>query len=295
MDDVRGVRCGVGDDGAVLQPDPGRELVTVVDTLVAGVHFPVATDAFDIGYRAVAVNLSDIAAMGARPRWMTLALTLAAAENEWLQRFANGLHAAAKEHDVGLVGGDTTSGTSVIVSVQITGDVAEGEALLRSGAVPGDTIFVTGTVGDAAGGLELLNSGIEDEYLCGRFLRPAARVSYGQTLAGRASAVIDISDGLYGDLQKLLTAGNVGAEIYLDKLPISPALQARFEAVAQREFALAGGDDYELCFTAQEGRLPDSQGLAVTAIGTVTEGSGIVCRENGNVIPYEDTGYLHFL
>ena len=123
--DVRGVVCGIGDDGAVLQPDPGRELVTVIDTLVAGVHFPESTDAFDIGYRAVAVNLSDIAAMGARPRWMTIALTLAAADDEWLQRFADGLRMAAGEHDLGLVGGDTTSGDCVVVSVQITGAVKQ--------------------------------------------------------------------------------------------------------------------------------------------------------------------------
>lgn len=294
-DDVSGVVCGIGDDGAILQPDPGRELVTVVDTLVAGVHFPESTDAFDIGYRAVAVNLSDIAAMGARPRWMTLALTLEAADDVWLQRFADGLRAAADEHDVGLVGGDTSSGDCVVVSVQITGDVVAGKALLRSGAQPGDSIFVTGFIGDAAAGLELLNSGSPDEYLSARFLRPAARVAYGQALSGRATAVIDVSDGLYGDLNKLLSASNVGAEIDLAALPISAALKSKFDVGAQREFALAGGDDYELCFTAQESRLPDAGDLQVTAIGTVTGTPGIVCQENGSVVPYEDSGYLHFL
>ena len=293
--DVRGVVCGIGDDGAVLQPDPGRELVTVIDTLVAGVHFPESTDAFDIGYRAVAVNLSDIAAMGARPRWMTIALTLAAADDEWLQRFADGLRMAAGEHDLGLVGGDTTSGDCVVVSVQITGDVAAGSALLRSGAQVGDTIYVTGFIGDAAAGLELINSGSPDSYLSARFLRPTARVAYGQALVGRATAVIDISDGLYGDLHKLLLASDVGAEIDLAALPLSNALQSKFDVGAQREYALTGGDDYELCFTAPAGQLPDPDNLEVTPIGTVTDGDGIICRENGNVIPYEDSGYLHFV
>jgi len=294
-DEGSGVVLGIGDDGALLQPDAGRELVTLVDTLVAGVHFPGATDAFDVGYRAVAINLSDIAAMGARPRWMTLALTLPSADADWLQRFAEGLHTAAAEHDVALVGGDTTSGDCLVVSVQIIGDVMPGAALLRTGARAGDTIYVTGSVGDAAAGLELINSGAPDEFLSARFLRPTARVGYGQLLAGRASAAIDLSDGLFGDLQKLLSASNVGGVIDLQSLPISAALKSKFDVVARREFALAGGDDYELCFTATANDLPDPGELQVTAIGTVTDGPGIVCRDNGNVVAYDDTGYLHFL
>jgi thiamine-monophosphate kinase len=293
-DGAEGVVVGIGDDGAVLLPDPDRELVTVVDTLVANVHFPEATNAFDIGYRSVAINISDIAAMGARPRWMTLALTLLSADEDWLQGFAEGLRAAAAEHDVALVGGDTTSGDRVVVSVQVIGDVAPGAALLRSGAEVGDTIYVTGTVGDAAAGLELLNAGTPDETLGARFLRPTARVSYGQALVGIASAAIDVSDGLYGDLQKLLSASGVGGVIDLDSLPISEVLRSKFDTNAQREFALSGGDDYELCFTASE-TLPDPDDLRVTAIGSVTEGSGIVCREGGNVVQYDDSGYLHFL
>jgi thiamine-monophosphate kinase len=138
--DAPGVSTGIGDDGAVLQPAPERELIVVIDTLVAGVHFPEGIDPFDIGYRAVAVNLSDIAAMGGRPRWMTLALTLPAAAEDWLDRFAEGLHAAAAEHAVSLVGGDTTYGRTLVVTVQITGDVPSGKALLRVGAKPGDQI-----------------------------------------------------------------------------------------------------------------------------------------------------------
>ena len=294
-DEVGGVIHGIGDDGAVLQPDVDRELVTVIDTLVAGVHFPMATAAFDVGYRAVAVNLSDIAAMGARPRWMTLALTLPSANEDWLQHFAEGLREAAAQHGVGLVGGDTTSGDCLVVSVEIIGDVTAGAALLRSGANVGDTIYVTGSIGDAAAGLELINSGLPDEYLSVRFLRPTARVAYGQSLVGHATAAIDISDGLFGDLQKLISSSNTGAEIDLQSLPLSAALQEHFDIAAQREFALAGGDDYELCFTAKGRDLPDADDLPVTAIGTITDGAGIVCRENGRVVPYDDSGYLHFL
>lgn len=294
-DEAEGVVVGIGDDGAVLQPDPDRELVSVVDTIVAGVHFPEGTDAFDIGYRSVAINVSDIAAMGARPRWMTLALTLPSAKKKWLRGFAEGLRAAAAEYDVALVGGDTTSGKELVVSVQVIGDVIAGAALLRNGARAGDTIYVTGTVGDAAAGLELMNSGTPDDALSARFLRPTARVSYGQSLVGVASAVIDLSDGLYGDLRKLLSASGVGAVLNLDSLPMSDALQSKYDLAAQREFALAGGDDYELCFTVTAGSLPDAGDLRVTAIGTVTAGSGIVCHDGGNVVPYDDSGYLHFL
>ena len=173
--EVAGVSTGIGDDGAVLQPDPGKELIAVMDTLVEGIHFPDATDPFDIGYRVVAVNLSDVAAMGGRPRWMTLALTLPLAEEAWVARFAQGLHAAAEEFELTLVGGDTTTGKTLVVSVQIIADVDTGKAIKRSGAQPGDYIYVTGTVGDAAAGLERITSGEPHPYLSARFLRPNAR------------------------------------------------------------------------------------------------------------------------
>jgi len=293
-DEARGVTTGIGDDGAVLKPDPGRELISVIDTLVASVHFPNDINAADLGYRVVAVNLSDIAAMGGRPRWMTLALTMTESNEKWLSEFAEGLHRAAAEHDVSLVGGDTTQGDDIVVSVQITGDVAEGAAILRSGAAAGDTIFVTGTVGDAAAGLELLSAGKPDEYLSSRFFRPTARVDFGQSLAGRASAAIDISDGLLGDLKKLLSSSGVGAEINLDNLPISDALASSFDRDAQRRFALSGGDDYELCFTAADDALPDVSELRVTAIGTAIQGDRLVCRDANGIVEYDDSGYRHF-
>lgn len=289
-----GLAVGIGDDGAVLQPDPGLDLVTVVDTLVGGVHFPADIDAADLGYRSVAVNLSDIAAMGARPRWMTLALTLSEADPVWLERFAQGLFEAGAANGVALVGGDTTSGDTIVVTVQITGDVTAGKALLRSGARPGDTVFVTGTVGDAAGGLELIRGDLRDGVLSQRFLRPEARVRCGQQLIDIASAAIDISDGLYGDLQKLLQASGAGAEISLEALPVSNALRQRFDEAKVRKFALAGGDDYELCFTSSETVPATIDDVPVTAIGTVTDSTELLLRDASGIVRFEDSGYLHF-
>jgi thiamine-monophosphate kinase len=289
-----GVIVGIGDDGAVLRPNTDLDLVTVVDTLVEGVHFPGDLDAADIAYRAVAVNLSDIAAMGAHPRWMTLTLTLSRADEAWLDAFATGLFDAASEHHVALVGGDTTSGEKTVVSVQITGEVGRDAAVLRSGASPGETIYLTGTVGDAAGGLELMSAGQSDGYLQNRFRRPCPRVNYGRLLGGVASAAIDISDGLFGDLGKLLAASNVGAELDLRKLPLSEALQANFDPESQRRLALSGGDDYELCFTSASSSLPDAGGLCVTAIGHVTSGDSLICYDESGIVEYEDSGYLHF-
>lgn len=292
--EAQGVVIGVGDDGAVLQPEPGRELVTVVDALVGDIHFPSQIGAYHLGYRAVAVNLSDIAAMGARPRWMTLALTLTEARPDWLEQFAAGLFAAADEHDVALVGGDTTRGDIVVVSVQVTGDIEPGQALLRSGARAGETIYVTGTVGDAAGGLECIRSGTTNEYLQQRFLLPAARVDCGRQLVGLASAAIDISDGLYGDLQKLLVASGVGADVDVDALPVSEALTHQFEDGKVRELVLGGGDDYELCFTSGED-LPARFGdVSVTAIGTVNDTGKLTLRDASGIVPFADSGYRHF-
>lgn len=317
---------GIGDDGAVLRPRPGKDLVAVIDTLVETVHFPQAFDPADLGFRAVAVNLSDIAAMGAEPRWMTLALTLRAADDAWLAGFAGGMRAAADPHDVILVGGDTTGGERVVATVHITGFIEAGAAIVRSGARIGDRIYVSGTIGDAAAGLVLLNgtAGHADpvsrsgrpkatpaglhpppdleragdtttgKYLVSRFTRPTARVALGRALAGTASAAIDISDGLYGDLAKLLEASGVGAEVDIGRLPLSPALTDCFGVEQAREFALSGGDDYELCFTAPE--MPDTEiaGVPVTAIGRVTAKPGIVLTENGKLVSYEDRGYVHF-
>ncbi len=283
---------GVGDDGAVLRPTPGTHQVQVTDTLVEAVHFPANVAAHDIGYRSVAVNLSDIAAMGGRPRWMTLALTLWDKDEEWVAAFADGLYEAAAEHGVALVGGDTTQGDSVVVTVHMSGEVDEGAAILRSGAKPGDTVFVTGTIGDAAAGLELFREGIVDDDLVRRFLRPVARIATGLQLAEKANAAIDVSDGLVADLRKLLDASGVGAMIDIEKVPLSTALLARFDIDSARRFALTGGDDYELCFTAPAAAVAGVKGI--TAIGTVTENRDLVCRDAGEIVDVDDRGYRHF-
>ena len=292
--DAPGVVTGIGDDGAVLRAEPGRDLVTVVDTLVEKIHFPGGTPAADIGYRAVAVNLSDIAAMGARPLWMTLALTMPAKPGQWTEQFANGLFAAAQEHGVSLVGGDTTRGDAVVVSVQVTGDVAAGSALLRTGARPGDTVYATGTLGDAAAGLSVMGSAGADSYLVNRFLRPRARIAVGLELHGLASACIDVSDGFVADLAKLLEASGAGADLDLDALPVSDALSAAFDAERGRTFAATGGDDYELCFTSSHAVPAELAGVPVTAVGKVTAGGGLVCGSGGRVVDVDTGGYRHF-
>lgn len=284
------VIVGIGDDGAVLELAPGIQQVQVIDTMVEGVHFPSDMAAADVGYRVVAVNLSDIAAMGAKPRWMTLALTLADQDESWVDQFAAGLFDAAREYDVELVGGDTTSGKVIVATVHMTGVVEEGAALLRSGANVGDTVFVTGTVGDAAAGLALLRDGEREEYLQRRFLRPRARVAKGRELIGQASAAIDLSDGLVGDLRKLLDASGVGADIDIECIPTSETLRQRFAAEEALEFALTGGDDYELLFTGPADIDIDD----ATPIGMVTAGTDLRCRLNGELVEVNDAGYRHF-
>jgi thiamine-monophosphate kinase len=290
--DMPGVVVGIGDDGAVLTPDPAKQQIQVVDTLVEGVHFPPDTSPADIAYRAVIVNLSDIAAMGGCPRWMTLALTLSDSSEPWVESFSSGLFEAADNYDVALVGGDTTSGPVVTVTVTITGEVETGAALLRSGAKTGDGIFVTGTLGDAAAGLKLLQRGESDDFLVRRFLRPTPQISTGRALLGKAHAAIDISDGLAGDLSKLLTASGVGGEIEIDMLPTSESLRERFSAEEQRYLVLCGGDDYELCFTATHDAVVDIPG--VTEIGRVHDSTGLTCRKNGDIVEVDDSGYRHF-
>lgn len=287
-----GVVVGVGDDGALLAPTPGLLQVQVIDTLVEGTHFHSNMDAADVGYRVVAVNLSDIAAMGATPRWMTLALTLWDKDERWVERFANGLFAAADEHDVALVGGDTTAGDAVVASIHMTGEIEADRVLLRSGARVGDTLFVTGALGDAAAGLSLFESGGGDEALVQRFLRPTARIDKGRELAGRAHAAIDISDGLVGDLRKMLDASGVGAELDVDKVPLSAALCSRFGPDQAVDFAMTGGDDYELCIAASPQKVADVEGI--TAIGKIVDGPELVCRRGGVVVEFDERGYRHF-
>lgn len=293
-----GVDLGIGDDAALLSVPAECQLVVAADTLVQGVHFPEGLAAADIGYRALAVNLSDMAAMAALPRWYTLCLTLPAADEIWLSGFCDGLAAAGG--GIGLIGGDTTRGP-LCVSLQILGLVPRGAALLRSGAAVGDGVYVTGTLGDAAAGLALIQSGhAGDDTLRQRFLRPTPRLREAALLAGRASACIDISDGLLADLGHICEASGVAARVQLSKLPCSPALKQAFPARAQ-EFALAGGDDYELCFTVppgQENVLAErfgSAGCRLHRIGEIVAGAGVCCVDaNGDTLMPKRVGYEHF-
>lgn len=260
------VLLGVGDDGALLQTDATQALVVVTDTSLANRHFPAAANPFDIGYRALAVNLSDIAAMGARPKWMLLNLTLPDVDRNWLRSFSAGLHTLAKEHDVSLVGGDTTRG-ELAITITVIGEVTKSNALLRSGARVGDQIAVTGELGLAAAALKLWRAqqAIPDE-LHRAWLRPHAQLQAGQLLGGIASAAIDISDGLAADLGHLLRASDVGAHLDMDVLPVNPLLAEYFPGEENK--LMLGGDDYQLCFTfAATHREDIARRLAEAGIG----------------------------
>ena len=241
---------GIGDDGALVNPSINTQLVVATDTLVSSVHFPAHASAEQIATRALCVNLSDMAAMGATPRWFTLALTLEKADPLWLAGFSRGLAKIAKEFGIALIGGDTTSGP-LTISLTLLGEVSVGGALQRDGAKAGDSIYVTGTLGDGAAGLDTLqHPGVEKDTqrLLERFYRPQPQVQAGQKLQGIASACIDISDGLISDLGHICKASGVSANIDSKRLPIHPEVTRRFPQQALN-WALVGGDDYQLCFT----------------------------------------------
>lgn len=294
------VLLGIGDDAALLQVPAGQHLVVAVDTLVAGRHFPDQTSAADIGYKALAVNLSDLAAMGATPAWATLSLTLPAVDAAWLQAFADGFFSLADEYAVALVGGDTTRGP-LSVTVQLHGFVEPGKALRRDAANPGDAVFVSGAPGEAACALkQMLLGETPEEALLQRLNRPQPRVALGQALAGLASAAIDVSDGLLADLGHLLSASRCGATLWPDRLPCSPALQAAHPEQAL-DFQFNGGDDYELCFTLPvEHRetlaaVQVLHNVPVHEIGVVEIQTGLRCvyADGRSEIP-DVHGYDHF-
>ena len=285
------VDLSVGDDCAILHLDAGERLATSVDTMVEGVHFPADSFPEDIGFRAVSVAASDLAAMGARPLGMTLALTLPAADELWLQTFSQGLADAVSEYRLPLVGGDTTRGP-LTITVQVLGALPSGEALLRGGATVGDVVYVSGYLGDAAGGLAVLTGQWQPtpdhaEYLLDRFNRPRARLALGRELLGKASAAIDISDGLLADAGHIAAASGVKLVIEPELLPLSPALASHASAGQVRRWALAGGDDYELCFC-----LPATAQAppGCTRIGEVVAGEGVDCGPGLDIAP----GYQHF-
>ena len=298
------VTLGVGDDAAVLRVPPGSELVVATDTLVAGVHFPQDSPADSIGHRALAVNLSDLAAMGARPAWALLTLTLPEAEENWLEEFTTGFADLARAHNVALVGGDTTRGP-LCISVQLLGHVAAGTALTRGGGNAGDVLFVSGTCGDAAAGLAIEQGQLAADrdaraWLRERFLWPTPRVALGERLRGFASACIDVSDGLLADAGRLAQASHAGAELAWAELPLSQPLLEVLGEVRARELAFSGGDDYELCFAVPPqnvarltAQLPPQE-WRYARIGVLRAEPGTVVMRDGSVMEFSHSGYEHF-
>jgi thiamine-monophosphate kinase len=294
------VVLGIGDDAALLRPPAGQELVVSADTLNAGVHFPPQTGAADIGWKALAVNLSDLAAMGATPAWTTLSLSLPQADAAWLDAFLDGFLALAAQHEVALVGGDTTRGP-LSIAITALGFVPPGAALRRAGAQPGDEVWITGVPGEAAAALTQWSRGEPiDPALRARLDRPTPRVAAGAALRARASACIDVSDGLAADLGHVLAASGVGAVLELARLPRSAALDALPDAM-RWQHQLAGGDDYELCFTAAPAqRAAIAQALAQCAtpaqvIGRIEAPPGLRLLDPlGAAWPLPQRGWDHF-
>jgi thiamine-monophosphate kinase len=297
------VVLGIGDDAALLDVPAGRNLVVAVDTLVAGRHFLKSAPPRSIGHRALAVNLSDLAAMGATPAWATLSLTMPGVDEAWLAEFAAGFFSLAEGHRVALVGGDTTAGP-LTISVQVLGTAPQGQALRRSGARVGDLLLVTGTLGDAAAGLEFLRGTAAQspaaQWLISRHEYPTPRIELGLAMRPYASGAMDLSDGLVGDLEKLVAASGVCAVVDIDRLPISPALLAQVGASRARELALAGGDDYELLLSVPPARLEALRAAAgivavnLTEIGHICAGVGVTWSMNGAEYSPVSRGYEHF-
>lgn len=292
---------GIGDDAAILRVPTGHDLVVSTDTLNVGVHFPVDTAPSDIGWKSLAVNLSDLAAMGATPAWCTLNLTLPDADSGWLDAFLGGFLALASQYRIALVGGDTTRGP-LSITVTVHGFVPQDAGLRRDGAQVGDLICVSGTLGNAAGALRQWQQGLVMHAKLRSFLeRPTPQIELGLALRGLATSCIDISDGLLADLSHVLTASGVGAEIEIVALPMSAILAAKFDAAERRELQLGGGDDYELCFTVPPERAmeviaaTDHANVPYRRIGRIEAQPGLRLREaDGTVCLATPRGYRHF-
>lgn len=278
------VVVGVGDDCAVTTVAENQHLAITTDTLVSGVHFLPDAPARSVAYKTVAVNLSDLAAMGAEPAWISLSLSLPDVEEQWLEEFAAGLFELTRYYSVQLIGGDTVRGPMTL-TITAQGFVPPNTALKRSNARPGDWIYVTGTLGDAGAGLDILTNKLQADgevrdYLVNRHYYPTPRVAAGTALRRTASACIDVSDGLIGDLTHILKASNCGATVHVDRIPVSSQLFNVVDAKTAYEYALTAGDDYELIFTVSEeqrGNLETSlasTGVKATCIGQITGHSG---------------------
>jgi thiamine-monophosphate kinase len=300
-----GAVLGVGDDAALMRLSPGMELAVSSDMLVAGRHFLPDVDPYLLGHKALAVNLSDLAAMGARPRWATLALALPQADEAWLEAFSRGFFELAQRNQVDLVGGDTTRGP-LNLCVTILGEVAMGQALRRDGARVDDDVWVSGNLGGAGLGLRHLLGEVslpkaEADACLGRLHAPEPRVALGQALVGMARAAIDISDGFMADLGHVLARSGVGADVEWARLPAHPAVASRLPDPLARQCLLAEGDDYELCFTAAPDQAQAilaagaATGVAVTRVGRIITEPGLrILGPDGLAMEQEVRGYDHF-
>jgi thiamine-monophosphate kinase len=301
----RHASLGVGDDAALFGVSAGQEVAASTDMLVEGIHFFPDVDPRALGHKALAVNLSDLAAMGATPRWAMLSMALPAVDHKWLEGFARGFFALAEQYGVDLIGGDTTRGP-LTLNVQVMGEVAKGKALRRDGAKVGDEVWVSGTLGDAAAAVahrrgELVLDAGTLERCRNKLDWPAPRVALGRELISLAHSTIDVSDGLVGDLGHICERSHVGAVIEYAAVPSSADLRALKNKPRVDRAILAGGDDYELCFTAdpsgasQIEALATTLELALTRIGRIVEGDAVTVRnESGGILPIKEGGFDHF-
>ena len=300
------VILSVGDDCAITSIPAGYQLAITTDNLVEGTHFLPSISPADLAYKSVAVNLSDLAAMGATPTWMSLALTLPEIKEAWLAEFSQSLFAILDRYSMSLIGGDTTKGP-LSITLTAQGFLPENQGLFRHQAKVGDWIFISGFLGDSAAGLDLLlqNRKIENEsdrYFIQRHLHPTPRVELGLALRSFSCCALDISDGLLADLEHILERSQVGAEIYLENLPLSRHLCTQYEQTQAEKFALTGGEDYELCFTVSEEKREEmeqvlrSQGIKVTCIGQILPAtSGLNLLKNGKKMALPThIGFDHF-
>ena len=300
------VSLGVGGDAAVVNVPQGKQLVVTTDTLVAGVHFPEATSPRDIAYKSIVVNLSDLAAMGAEPAWLTLCINLPEVDHDWLQAFSESFYQTCEQFQAQLIGGDTVQGP-LSVTVQAMGLVDSGKVLQRGGAQPGDLIYVSGTLGDAAIGLDMvLGKRAENDdrdWFISRLNRPEPRIELGLAASAYCSAAIDISDGLDADLGHVLEASGCGATVNVDSVPLSDAAKRCFEHQGEIDWTkvLASGDDYELCLTVapeNETQLVEaatSVSVPVSKVGEITASTEVrLLDDEGKEIKLKDTGYDHF-
>jgi len=299
------VLLGIGDDCAILSPPPGKQLAVSTDTLISGVHFPINTSAQDIGYKSLAVNLSDLAAMGAQPAWASLAISLPDADESWVNGFMQGFNQLAAKYNIALIGGDTTRG-SLSITVSVTGFVDAAKSLKRSNAKAGDVIFVTGCLGDARLGLESIlgNVSIANQdtkrYFLACLNRPEPKISIGQLLTNYCVAAIDLSDGLLADLNHICVASSTGASIHLDKIPLSRQLLNVCNNEPDWAMICNAGDDYELCFTCPAENVSalvsdlNKYDIEVFPIGEIDNSYDVTCYLNNAEYLQTGSGYNHF-